>query len=83
MTTTENYHLKLKMEVLKVQTAAIGAAISRQMTALKIDNEADPLYILYLQVGYLETTQILLAKNEQELNRIQEYIDGVRSSLTR
>ena len=81
MTTNENYQLTLKMEVLKEQAAAVGAAISRQLTALKIDTETDPLYVLYLQVGYVETTQILLAKDEQELNRIQGYLDGVKQYI--
>ena len=76
MTTNENYQLTLKMEVLKEQ-----AAISRQLTALKIDTETDPLYVLYLQVGYVETTQILLAKDEQELNRIQGYLEGVKQYI--
>ena len=81
MTTNENYQLTLKMEVLKEQAAAVGAAISRQLTALKIDTETDPLYVLYLQVGYVETTQILLAKDEQELTRIQGYLDGVKQYI--
>jgi HTH-type transcriptional regulator / antitoxin PezA len=81
MTTNEDYQLTLKMEVLKEQAAAVGAAISRQLTALKIDTETDPLYVLYLQVGYVETTQILLAKDEQELTRIQGYLDGVKQYI--
>jgi len=81
MTTNENYQLTLKMEVLKEQAVAVGAAISRQLTALEIDTETDPLYVLYLQVGYVETTQILLAKDEQELTRIQGYLDGVKQYI--
>ena len=78
MDTNEKYQILLKKEVLKEFAASILADIIRLQMAEKIEDDANPISILGLNISNIQQNKILLAKDLNELSSIEGYLVGTK-----
>ncbi|WP_442774245.1 helix-turn-helix transcriptional regulator [Lactococcus hircilactis] len=78
MTTNEQYQLTLNQEVMKEYAATVLAELSKYLIKHDIEAENDPLQVLFMELSAVKNQQIFNTKTNQELDKIQGYLDGIK-----